>query len=210
MASLTSISPRPATRRNVLRGLLAVAACSALGMAEKPQLSVRFFEEASPHDSDHFSRIIQFHHPPHQGYVTSIPSVHEGQIKAVYPFHADDNTWGCTFFLDHNGQTALDIVSTSRRGSTLVAFVATKGGVHQAAELLIDKRITDGIISIPNGLTEKEIDAITKNWPTLGPNKPKPGKKAPSTPISLNGPFSEPKSPNPEAPSRDQATKFPQ
>ena len=187
MASLISTFPRLATHRNVLRSLLAAAACAALGMAQKPEISVRFFEEASPHDTDHFSRVIQFHHPPHQGYVSSIPSIHEGMIKAVYPFEAANGTWGCTFFLNANGMTALDVVSTSRRGSTLVAFVATKGGVHQAAELLIDKRITDGIISIPEGLTEKEVDAITKNWPTLGPNKPKPGRKGASTPISLNG-----------------------
>jgi len=193
MASLTSTSPHLATRRNVLRGLLAVAACTALGMAKKPEISVRFFEESSAHDTDHFSRIIEFHHPPHKGYVSSIPSIDETMIKAVYPVEAGNGTWGCTFFLNARGQTALDVVSTSRKGSTLVAFIATKGGVHQAAELLIDKRITDGIISIPEGLTELEIDAITKSWPSLAPQKPKPGKKAPSTPISLNSVFSTPK-----------------
>ncbi len=210
MASLISTAPRPATRRNVLRGLLVVAACAALGMAQKPQISIRFFEEASPHDSDHFSRIIQFHHPPHQGYVTSIPSVHEGQIKAVYPFKAEDDTWGCTFFLDHLGMTSLDVVSTSRRGSTLVAFISTKTGTHQVAELLIDKRITDGIISIPSGLTELEVDAITKNWPVLGPKKSKSGKKDSPAPAGLNSLSSDPKNPNPDSRSRDQLTKFPE
>jgi len=171
MASLTS--PQPLTRRIALHGLLAVFACAFLGMDKKPEVSVRFFEEANAMDTDKFSRVITFKHPPRQGYISSITIVHEGMIKAVYPFQAPDNTWGCTFFLDGKGQMDLDVVSTSRKGSTLVAFLSTKTGTHQAAELLIDKRITDGIISIPSGLTELEIAAISKSWPVIGQKKKK-------------------------------------
>ncbi len=171
MASLTS--PQLLTRRTALRGVLALFACASLGMAKKPEVTVRFFEEAKELDGDRFSRVITFKHPPRQGYITSIPSVHEGMIKAVYPFQAPDNTWGCTFFLNANGQMALDVVSTSRKGSTLVAFLSTKNGTHQVCELLIDKRVTDGIISIPNGLTELEVAALTQSWPVIGQKKKK-------------------------------------
>jgi hypothetical protein len=171
MASLTF--PQPLSRRIALGGLLALFACVLMGMAKKTEVTVRFFEEANAMDTDKFARVITFKHPPRKGYISSIPAVHEGMFKAVYPFQAADNTWGCTFFLDAKGQMDLDVVSTSHKGGTLVAFLSTKTGTHQAAELLIDQRITDGIITIPSGLTDLEIEAIKQNWPVVGVKKKK-------------------------------------
>ena len=141
-------------------------------MAKKTEVTVRFFEEANAMDTDKFARVITFKHPPRKGYISSIPAVHEGMIKAVYPFQAPNGTWGCAFKLDESGQMSLEILSTQARHS-VVAFVSTKTGTHQAAELLIDQRITDGIISIPNGLTDLEIEAIKQNWPVIGVKKKK-------------------------------------
>lgn len=169
MASLSS--PARAVRRTGLRLLAAGAACLFLGMASKPLISVRFYAEANKADTERFARPITFKHPPREAYVENIPTIHEKQIKAVYPFQAKDGTWGCAFALDNSGRLSLEVVSTERRGSTLVAFIGTKNGVHQAAELLIDKPVRDGLISIPSGLTELEIAAITKFWPVIGQKK---------------------------------------
>ncbi len=169
MASLTSSLP-PA-RRTTLYCLLALLACGFLGMAQKPKLTVRFYEEANERDTDRFARPFLFHHPDRKGFLNNIPPIHEKMIKAVYPFQAPDGSWGCTFILDHSGRLALEVISTSRNGSTLVAFVSTKNGTHQVVDLLVDKPITDGIISIPRGLTELETAAISKTWPVLGQKK---------------------------------------
>lgn len=171
MASLfTQTSVR---RKNLLRLLPAMVACLFLGMAKKPLITVRFYAEANKLDTDRFAKPFTFRNPPREGYVENVPTIHEKFIKAIYPFQARDGTWGCAFQLDGSGRINLEVVSTERRGTMLVAFIGTKGGVHQVVELLIDKPIRDGIISIPSGLTELEIAALTKQWPVLGQRKKK-------------------------------------
>jgi hypothetical protein len=142
-------------------------------MGSKPEITVRFFAEANPNDTEKFARPIKFRNPEREGFIENVPSIHERYIKAIYPFQARDGTWGCAFQLDNSGRINLEVLSTERRGSSLVVFVSTKGGTHQVVELLVDKPIRDGIISIPNGLTEMEIGALTKAFPTIGQKKRK-------------------------------------
>lgn len=156
-----------------LRLLPAFLALALLGAASKPDITVRFFAEANQHDTEKFARPIKFRNPPREGYIENVPSIHEKYIKAIYPFEARDGTWGCAFQLDNSGRINLEVLSTERRGSYLVAFVSTKGGTHQVVELLIDKPIRDGVITIPSGLTEMEIGAMTKVYPTIGQKKRK-------------------------------------
>jgi len=169
MASL--FSRLQGTRKPALRLLGALLACAFLGMGSKPAITVRFHTEANERDTDKFSQPVTFRHPPRQAFISRIAAIHEKQIKAIYPFQASDGTWGCAFQLDVQGRLALEVISTQQRGSTVVVFVATKAGTHQAAEMLIDKPILDGIVSIPNGLTELEIGALTKAFPVIGQKK---------------------------------------
>ena len=166
MASLLSLLRRAG--KPALYLLCGLLALSFLGMGNKPQITVRFFAEAKEQDTERFAQAITFRTPPRQGYIDRIPSVHEKHIKSVYPFQATDGSWGCAFQLDANGRLALEVVSTEQRGSYLVAFTGTETGMHQVVEMLIDKPIKDGLISIPSGLTELEIAAITKAWPVIG------------------------------------------
>jgi hypothetical protein len=171
MASLfSSLSD---ARRIARLSLLALLACLSLGMASKPLITVRFYAEAKRQDTDRFARPITFKNPPREGYIESVPSIHERHIKALFPFPAADGSMGCSFLLDNSGRLNLEVVSTERRGTSLVAFVGTKNGVHQVLELLIDKPILDGIITIPRGLTDLEIEALKKAWPVIGEKKKK-------------------------------------
>ena len=155
-----------------LPALLAVLACAFLGMGKKePPITVRFFAEAKKEDTDRFAKPVTFRHPAREGYIENVPSIHEKFIKSVYPVQAADGTWGCLLQLDNAGRINLEVLSTERRGSTLVAFVGTKNGAHQVVEFAVDKPIRDGVIFIPNGLTELEIAAIAKTWPVMGHNK---------------------------------------
>ena len=147
----------------------ALAALSCLGFGQREYaVTVRFFAEAKAADTERFATPIELRNPPRAAFIEKIPTIHERHIKSVYPFPAADGTSGCAFALDPSGRLALDVVSTDRRGTSLVAFVSTKGGTHQVIDMVIDRTVKDGIITIQRGLTELEIAAITKQWPAMG------------------------------------------
>lgn len=156
-----------------LRLLPVLLALACLGMARQPSTTVRFYAEANARDGDTFSKPIKLQNPPRDAFIERVPSINERNIKSMYPFPAADGTWGAAFQLDNKGRLDLMALSTQRRGSSLVVFVVTKNGIHQVIDLLIDKPVNDGIISIPRGLTELEIKALGKDYPVMGPRGPK-------------------------------------
>lgn len=154
-----------------LRFLSVVLALACLGMARKPSVSVRFYAEANARDGASFSTPVKLHFPERAAHVQKIPAIHEGNFKGMYPFQAADGSWGASFKLDEKGRIDLETVSTDRRGSSMVVFVATKHGARQVIDMLIDKPVRDGIITIPRGLTEPEVAALTKEFPLIGQRK---------------------------------------
>ena len=146
--------------------LLFALGCLGFQRKEYP-VQVRFFAEANRNDTERFATPIELRNPKRSTFIEKIPAISERNIKAIYPFRAADGTMGCAFKLDASGRVNLDVVSTERRGSSLVAFVSTKAGTHQVIDMVIDRTVKDGIITIQRGLTELEIVAITKQWPTL-------------------------------------------
>ena len=157
--------------KRVLRLLPAVLALTCLGMARGPKVTVRFYTEANPRDTEAFSKPITFTNPPRQALIEKVPSINERSIKTMYPFEAADGTWGAAFLLDNKGRIDLEVVSTQRRGSSLVVFVVTKKGIHQVVDMVIDKPVRDGVITIPKGLTELEIRALAKEYKLMVPAK---------------------------------------
>jgi hypothetical protein len=151
----------------LLVGALAALCCLGFGR-KQPLITVRFFAEANKADTDRFASPVEFRNPPRQAYVEKIPTIHERHIKAVYPFPAPDGSMGCAFQLDASGRLNLFAVSTERRGTSIVAFVSTKGGTHQVIDMIVDRTVNDGIITIQSGLTDLEIAAIIKEWPVIG------------------------------------------
>ncbi len=144
-----------------------------LGMAQKLPVTVRFYAEANQQDTDHFSMPIQFKNPPRTSFIEKSPTIHERNIRAIYPFQAQDGTWGCAFQLNDSGRLHLEVMTTQLRGRSVVAFVGTKSGTHQVVDMQIDKTIHDGIIEIPYGMTELEIAALTKEYPIVGQKRRK-------------------------------------
>jgi len=152
---------------------LTVLALALLGMAQKPPgIIVRFYVEANKQ---------------RPAFIEKVPVVSEKSFRAIFPFRAADGTWGCAFKLDDQGKLDLDTVSSSKRGYAIVPLIITKVGRHQFAELVIDRPVTDGIISIPGDITELEIAELKKTYPIIGqaPKKKDKGKKGgdkPGTP----------------------------
>ena len=155
-----------------LRLLPAVLALACLAMARKPSVTVRFYAEANARDGEAFAKPITLHNPERQAYVEKVPSINEQNIEGMYPPRQEaDGSWSTAFQLDNKGRIDLEVVSTERRGSSMVVFVVTKQGAHQVIDMLIDKPVRDGIIPIPRGLTQLEVTALSKEYRMIKPKR---------------------------------------
>ena len=96
-----------------------------------------------------------------------MPRLSERDVVAFYPISAGDRNYGALFQLDDHGRLALDALSIERRGSLL--FVLING--RPITELQIDRRVSDGRIYIPSGLTKADIDLMKKDWRLIGQSK---------------------------------------
>jgi len=130
------------------------------GARKEPEVTVRFYTEVSGKESDSFSFPVQLHFPPRRGYITKIPNISERDITGIYLFQAADGSVGCSFLLDEHGKVALDTLSIEKRGTSLVALVNGR----QAVDILIDRRVSDGIVTIPQGLTLPEAAMLKKTF----------------------------------------------
>jgi len=152
-----------------IRPILLLVALGFIAMAERPPtVTVRFFAEANARDGASFSTPIKLGNPPRDAFLEKIATIHEGQIKTIYPFRAEDGSWGCAFRLDHSGRINLEVVSTDRRGTYFIGFIGTKKGNHRLPDLVIDRTVSDGVISLPRGFTDLEIAVLSKQFKVIG------------------------------------------
>jgi hypothetical protein len=105
-------------------------------------------------------------------YIDQVPNFTEKNIVAIYPFVAADGSGGCAFKLDDHGTMALDSLSVAKRGTLLIATIDGR----QIADILIDRRVEDGVVTIPGGITVEEMKVLIKKYPVIG-GKRKPKKK---------------------------------
>jgi hypothetical protein len=139
-----------------------------VGFAKKQTIGVRFHVEANENEGQPFATPVTFHHPERKGFMKQIPFVSERNIMAIFPYPAPDGSFGCAFKLDNFGRTSLEETSISNRGASVVVFVGTTKGSHQVIDMVIDKVVRDGIITIPRGLTQLEVDALKKEFKVIG------------------------------------------
>jgi hypothetical protein len=147
--------------------ILLLGLCS-LGMGRKTlPFSIRFYTETTQGDSDSFSVPVTLLNGK-QTYIDQIAAVSERDIVAIYPYAVADGSGGCAFKLDDHGTMSLDSLSMAKRGTLLIATINGR----QVADLLIDQRVTDGLVTIPGGIQTDEMKVILKKYPLMG------GKKA--------------------------------
>ncbi len=156
-------------RRPFLLILLLGLCCLGMGK-KKEELAIRFYTETSPNDSGAFAiRVMLLN--GRQTYLDQVAAISEHDIAVIYPFPAQDGSAGCAFKLNPRGTIALDSLSAAKRGTILVAAIDGR----QVVDILIDQRVTDGILTIPNGITMDEIKEMIKEFPVIGA-KTKPKK----------------------------------
>jgi hypothetical protein len=171
-------------------------------MSKKPTITVRFHSEANKNDGEAFATPVTLLYQKRQVYLSRIADISEKQIAQILPFPANDGSWGCVFKLNPQGRLRLETMSGEIRGTALVAFVATKSGQHQVADMLIDRVVTDGILTIPRGLTTLEIAVLKKEFKTIGEVEKKNWRERPRERNELPGPPGERR---PDAPSVNEA-----
>ena len=93
--------------------------------------------------------------------IEKVPTLSENDITGLETYRAADGTYGALFLLNEHGRLALDTLSVDRRGGRLYVFVNNR----PITELQIDRRVSDGKIYIPAGLTPADIQLLRKDWP---------------------------------------------
>ena len=131
--------------------------------------SFRAHAEANPNDTATFSSSVRALFSGKQVAIERMPRLSERDVVAFYPYSAGEKNYGALLELDEHGRLALDTLSVERRGSLL--FVLING--RPITELQIDRRVSDGRIYIPSGLTKADIDLMKKDWRLIGQQKRK-------------------------------------
>ena len=97
-------------------------------------------------------------------FLARMPLLSQREIKAIYPFVAADGSHGTYFKVDNHGSRVLHQHTMSQRGETLVVLINGR----QVSNLLVDRPIDDGIVSIPRGLSADDITLLTTVFPVIG------------------------------------------
>jgi hypothetical protein len=138
-----------------------------VGVAKQQHCIFRVHAQANAQDTAVFSTSVRAQLSGKDVAIEKIPRISEHDVIAFYPYPAANGTYGALFRLDEHGRIALDALSIERRGSLL--FVLINGRL--ITELEIDKRVADGRIYIPSGLTAADINLMKKDWRLLGQRK---------------------------------------
>lgn len=151
--------------------LLLGLCCLGMGRKKLP-FSIRFYTQTAMGDTDSFAAPVSLLNGQ-RTYVDQIASISERDIVAIYPFPVADGTGGCAFKLDDHGTMSLDSLSVAKKGTILIATVNGR----QVADIMIDQRVTDGVVTIPSGLTTDDMKTLLKKYPIIGGKKAERKKK---------------------------------
>ena len=151
---------------------LAVAVFVALLMpaiceAKKPHCTMRAHVQANSNDGPVFSTELRSPVTGKNVVIEKVPTISERDVVAFRPYDAGDGSYGVLFQLSDHGKLALDTLSIERRGTFLYVFVNGR----PAAELQIDRRVSDGKLYVASGLTVGDIALMRKDWPLVGATK---------------------------------------
>jgi len=154
-----------------MKALCAFAFClvfaAAEGVAKQRHCTFRLHAQANAKDTEVFATSVHAQLSGKEVAIEKVPRVSENDVIAFYPYTAANGTYGALFQLDDHGRVALDTLSIERRGSLLFVFINGR----PITELEIDKRVSDGKIYIPSGLTSADIELMKKDWRMIGQRK---------------------------------------
>jgi hypothetical protein len=137
------------------------------GVAKQRHCTFRVHAQANPRDTEVFATSVRAQFSGKEIAIEKIAWISERDVIAFSPYSGRDGTYGVLIQLDEHGRVVLDTLSIERRGSFLFVFINGRF----ITELQIDKRVSDGKIYIPSGLTAADIDLMKKDWRLIGEKK---------------------------------------
>jgi len=154
-----------------MRILGLVALCLAVGLtggiAKQRHCTFRVHAQANPQDTDVFSMSARARSSGKDIAIQKLPWITERDVVAFAPYQAQNGTYGALFQLDDHGRVVLDTLSVEHRGGFLFVFINGR----MVTDLQIDKRVSDGKIYVPSGLTAADIELMKKDWRLIGQRK---------------------------------------
>jgi hypothetical protein len=135
--------------------------------AKARHCTFRVHVEANPHDTAVFASSVRAQLSGREVAIERLPRISERDVIAFYPYNTGAGNYGALLQLDDHGRIALDALSIEHRGSLLFVFVNGR----PVTQMQIDKRVSDGKIYIPSGLSATDIDLMKKDWRLLGGRK---------------------------------------
>lgn len=147
--------------------VLMVAVCLSAALAKPARCTFRLHCEANAHDTDVFAThyVSKFTGKPIV--IEKTATITEFDVAGFYPVPASDGTFGALIQLNDHGRLVLDTLSVERRGSDLFVFINGR----QITELQIDRRVSDGKVYVPSGLTSADIALMRKQWKMIGQHR---------------------------------------
>ena len=137
------------------------------GFGKQRHCTFRVHAQANPQDTEAFSTAARAQAYGKDLAIEKMPWISERDVAAFFPYPAQDGTYGALFQLDEHGRVVLDTLSIERRGGFLFVFVNGR----LITELQIDRRVSDGKIYIPSGLSASDTELMKKEWRLIGQRK---------------------------------------
>jgi hypothetical protein len=134
------------------------------GFGKNRHCMLRVHTEANPQDTASFSTSVKAQLSGKQVAIERVARITEWDVQAFYPYPLGNGQFGVLLQLDEHGRIALDVLSVERRGGFLFVFINGR----PITELQIDKRVTDGQLYIPSGLTAADLELMKKDWKLIG------------------------------------------
>ena len=153
--------------RRFLATALLIILCHTNAFAKQPRCTFRVHCAANARDGDVFSTHFVSKFTGKPVVIEKTPTITEADVAAFYPVQAEDGSFGVVFQLDDHGRLALDTLSVEHRGSDLFVFINGR----PITELQIDRRISDGKVFVPGGLTNGDLALMRKQWRMIGQRK---------------------------------------
>jgi hypothetical protein len=145
-------------------GVVIALLLSSITQGKSRHCMFRVHAEANPQDTSTFSSSVRAKLSGKDVAIEKIARISEQDVIGFYPYSVGQGDYGVLIQLDEHGRIALDAVSVERRAGFLFVFINGRA----ITELQIDKRVSDGKIYIPSGLTAADIELMKKDWRLIG------------------------------------------
>jgi len=146
-----------------LYALIFAAALLCTGGAKKPVVDLRIHGEGIAAEAPTFAFPVTLLNGE-EAYLARMPLITQREVKSIYPFAAADGSEGVYLKLDSHGSGLLQQYTMERQGRRLVVLLNGR----QVINLMVDRPVTDGIVSIPRGLTPEETTLLSTAFPVMG------------------------------------------